>query len=74
MPQTSFRQSAATSAKLTAEQREALGMRSQMMELIVGARHAIAHSRILLADRTSLLPETSRPGSETLPRSERIPF
>lgn len=73
MPQTLFPQSAVRNANLTAEQRETLGIRSEMMELIVGARHAIAQSRILLAEADILIARNKPPKLGTLPQSEKIP-
>jgi hypothetical protein len=44
MPQALFPQSALSMANLSAEQRKALQVRSDMMELIAGTRRAIAQS------------------------------
>jgi hypothetical protein len=55
MPQTLFPQSALSRANLTAERGEALQARSDMMELIAVTRHAIAQSRILIAEADSVI-------------------
>jgi hypothetical protein len=69
MPQTLFSQSAQSRAKVSAEQREAIQVRSDVMELIAKARHAIAQSRVLIAEADTLVRKRSRLG--TMPQGER---
>ena len=67
MLQTLFPQSAQSRTNLSAEQREALQVRSDVMELIAKARHAIAQSRVLIAEADTLVRKRSRLG--TVPQS-----
>lgn len=50
-------------------QRETLRIRSEMMELIAGTRHAIAEWRLLMAEADALICSSK----VTLPQSAKIP-
>ena len=54
---------------IAAGQRETLRIRSEMMELIAGTRHAIAQSRLLMAEADALI----RPRKTAVPGSAKIP-
>jgi len=55
MRQTSSRRFAATEARFADRQREALRIRSETAELIVGTRRAIAQSHVLMAEADALI-------------------
>ena len=73
MPQTLFPQSAQWRANPSAAQREALEVRSDMMELIAITRHAIAQSRVLIAEADTLVAWSKRSELGTVPQNEKTP-
>lgn len=72
MLQTYPQQSAVTQASI-ADRREALRLRSETMELVVGTRRAIAQSRLLIAEADALIGRTKPSAPGALPPSAKIP-
>ena len=71
MVQTLPPRSAVTRAGIADRQREVLRVRSETMELIVGTRHAIAQSRLLMAEADALIARP-KPLRGVLPQSAKI--
>jgi hypothetical protein len=59
-----------TRLRIADRERKVLRLRSETMELIVGARHAIVQSRLLIAEADTLIPR-SKPLCGALPRSAK---
>lgn len=66
-------QSAAIRARIGDRQREALRLRSDMRELIVGTRRALAQSRLLIAEADALIDRTKPLDPGLLPQGVKIP-
>lgn len=62
-------ESALIRSSIAGSQRETLRIRSEMMELIAGTRHAIAQSRLLMAEADALMCSSKA----TWPQSAKSP-
>lgn len=66
-------QSEAIRARIDDRQREALRLRADARELIVGTRRALAQSRLLIAEADALIDRTKPSGPGLSPQSVIIP-